>query len=569
VSVPTASEFCNRRPTGDERLRPEIYVVTLVTLIALAAVLGSDLPVEITFAPHDDSLYAIRAYYLLHGAAFGPYDSHTLSKLPGISFWLAWSRTLGVPYLTGIALLYAGAGLYMLAALGRAGVGRTLRLILFALYMLNPVTMGVEWHRVLREPLGTDLFVLLLAAMLFVLLAADGRGRARLHVAVLAATFAFALLVREDDVMLWGLLALFAVAMLRAASTARATGLAAARGLVLVGVLIPAASAWIAAHLARDFVEAHYGLPILDDMSEGEFPRLLAAIRSVDSGTDNRLVMAPMETLTQLGSLIPEFAPVVGHLPPVGPNTPSCQLQGVCSEWSNGWMPFWIKDGAAAAGLTPTLVAGQRYFRRVRKAIEAACARGALKCTDRGSGFIPPFELRWTRALVHAFGAVLEMTLAPNPNTMSAPPVLYNVSVSLGRIFQAVTMTDHFDTLAQTSAVDAPAQPGYRNPLAGWRVPLARLYRPLAAALIALGLVAVVLRWTLYPHVAEAPLFWFGALFFAFAALRLAALADVSVFLGPFDPRIMFSTYTGALLVSPAAVADLIRARRASRAPRD
>jgi hypothetical protein len=48
---------------------------------------------------------------------------------------------------------------------------------------------------------------------------------------------------------------------------------------------------------ARAYVEAHYGLPILHDMSEGEFPRLMAAIRSVDSGPDNRLVMAPQETL--------------------------------------------------------------------------------------------------------------------------------------------------------------------------------------------------------------------------------------------------------------------------------
>ena len=77
--------------------------------------------------------------------------------------------------------------------------------------------------------------------------------------------------------------------------------------------------------------------------------------------------MAPQEALAKLRIQVPDFAPVIDRLPPPGPHTFSCQLQGVCREWSNGWMPFWIKDAAAEAGLTPDLPTAQSYFRHIAK----------------------------------------------------------------------------------------------------------------------------------------------------------------------------------------------------------
>jgi len=306
-------------------------------------------------------------------------------------------------------------------------------------------------------------------------------------------------------------------------------------------------------------------LPILHDMSEGEYPRLLAAIRSVESDRDNRLVMASQATLQRLRTLIPEFAPVVERLPSVGPNTLSCRLQGVCTEWSNGWMPFWIKDAAGELGLTPDLETGQQYFRRVRERIEEACRSGELRCKHKGSGLIPPFELRWTRAYLEELSALAMMTLSPNPNTVTDPTVLYNVPLRLGRIYQAVAMTSHFDALAQTSAMDAQALRPFHNALAGWRGPWEKIYRPFAALLLVLGIVALICRWMLFPNVAETPLLLFATLFFAFAAFRLAVLSYVAVYLGNFDSRMVFAIYTGAILLAPVAITDLVSAYHMSR----
>src|SRR6266852_5919779 len=109
-----------------ERAYQFVYWAALAALIVVKAALVSDLAVNIQFFPHDDSLYVLRAFHLLNGEAFGPYDSHTLSKLPGFSLWLAGARLLGLPHLLGVNALYAAAGLYLLAGLRSSGAGRLL-----------------------------------------------------------------------------------------------------------------------------------------------------------------------------------------------------------------------------------------------------------------------------------------------------------------------------------------------------------------------------------------------------------------------------------------------------------
>jgi hypothetical protein len=230
-------------------------------------------------------------------------------------------------------------------------------------------------------------------------------------------------------------------------------------------------------------------------------------------------------------------------------------------------MFFWIKDAAGSAGLTPSLEKGQAYFADVRAQINRACESGTLKCTPKGEGLLPPFELRWTRAFLSAFSSLVAMTSSPDPNTIVDPPLTYNVPLALGRIFQAITMTSQFDSAAQTSVINSPERAQYVSPLSSWRAPLSRWLRVLGAVLIVVGCVALVIRWIWYPNAPETALLWIVTLFLAFSALRLAALSYVAVFMGPFDSRMVFVTYTGALLCSVLAIAEVFRAAWAQPSP--
>jgi hypothetical protein len=535
-------------------------LLLLLAFLALGRLaLTADLSPLIVFAPHDDGLYVGRALHLMQDGTFGPYDSRVLAKLPGMSYLLAGLRRVGLPYFTMLNLLYIAAGVYVVAGLRRSGTGAVAILVVFTLYLFNPVSMGAEWIRVLREPPSTVLLVAILGAMLHVLARLRSGEPAWRHMAVLGALLSTSMLLREEDVLLWGLLGLFALALW--ACTGRAgTGRRRRLWHVAVLVAIPVVTIVTVNQAARFQSVRWYGLPILHDYGEGEFPRLLAAIRGIVTASDNRLVMVPQEALAKLRVEVPAFAPVIDRLPPPGPTTESCRRQGVCREWSNGWMPFWIKDAAFQSGLTPDLPAAQAYFRRVREGIEEACRTGRLACRDAGGGLLPPFELRWTRALVHALAGVGVLGLLPAADPYVDLPARFNVSPDLGRVFQAVTMASYFDSEAENTLAGS-FQRLYRNPLAHLRLQSAFPLLACAALLLVLSFPALAFRWARSGTHPPDALLMAGTVIYAFILLRVAALAYVAVYLGPFESRVMFSSYVVALMLAPLFIAQAWRAR--------
>ncbi len=523
--------------------------------------LTSDLSVEITFAPWDDSLYVKRAHHLLAGEAFGPYDGRLLGKYPGISLWIAGVRMLGIPFLVSVNALYVGAGVYFAAALLRCGVSRWLVLVSFALYLFNPITFGYEWIRAIREPLATGLMVLMIAAIAHVL-AGLREGRVPWgHLAVFAPVFAFSLFVREDDRLLWALPVLFAAAV---------TGYAARRRPLAPQWMVFAAAAVIAPamlgaayeYALRAYIERHYGLPTLHELSEGEYPRLLAAIRSIRTAKDNRMVMVPQAALEKLRTEAPSFGPVVDRLPKPHGGTWSCELHGVCSEWSNGWIPFMIKDEAFRAGLTPNLAAGQAYFKRVRSEIERACSERRLACIDKGTGLVPPMELRWTRAYLSEGWRIAKLALAPDNNAIPEVPVTYRVPLELGRLYQAATMTDYFDTELQSRLGERPASRLYVNPLADLRATLRSPYLLAGSALIIAALAALAARSWIAHRLPLGPLALAAWVFVLYSAFKLAALSYVAVFMGGFTARLVFPTYAVLIILALPLIAEAILAIR-------
>lgn len=538
------------------RMQAILFWFVVVLMVVIKLVLVSDLSVMISYSPHDDSLYVERALALLSGQGFGPYDSKVLVKYPGISLWLAGGRLLGLPFLLSVNLTYLVAGLYLLGAFLRCGTHRGIALLAFGFFLFNPITFGVEWTRVLREPISMGIFVALTASMLHITAGMVAGKRIWIHLMVFSLAFAFSLYLREDDRLMWGLLFLF-VGALTWQARQRAGGWPSVQALPLIVVLfVPVGTALAYEAVLRDFVERNYGLPILHEYSEGEYPRFMAAIRSIDSAKDNRLVMVSQETLQRLRVVVPRLAPLIDLLPPPGPTTHSCKYHGVCSEWANGWIAFWIRDAAYQAGLTPSLPAAQAYFREARFDVERACQDGRLKCTSRGSALVPPMELRWARAYVAEAWRLAGIALSPAPNVMGAPQLVYDVHLELGRKFQAITMTDRFDTQYQTSFAQRAAAPMFSSPLAKYRVQIVKPYQ--AGAYILLLAAFLVFAWKLWT-LERKPLSPIAAVVIVVGLYflgRFFILGYVAVFMGAFDPRMMFSTYTAATFLALPFIYD-------------
>jgi hypothetical protein len=155
------------------------------------------------YSPHDDGLYVSRAFHLLLDGGLGPYDGRLLVKQPGISLWLAANRLLGIPYLLSINLVYALAGVYFIVALRIQRVGKTWLILVFILYLFNPVTMDHQWFRVMREPLSISLLIFILGSIFYILIYLQRNQFSIKHYIILSITFSFALMVREEDNLLY------------------------------------------------------------------------------------------------------------------------------------------------------------------------------------------------------------------------------------------------------------------------------------------------------------------------------------------------------------------------------
>ena len=529
-----------------------------ILLAVLKLVMVSDLNAVLVYGPHDDSLYVRRAFELLSGNGFGPYDSRTLVKLPGMSLWLALERALGIPHVIAVHALYCAAGMYLLWALRRAGVPAIVALAGCALYLFNPYTLSLEWHRILREPVVTPLLVMLFASAIIVIEAAAAGRAAYGHYVVFSATLGFGMLVREEDVLLLVVLAAVWLFTLMFVLRRDRSPRLAWRGWIALA-LLPVAFVAGANWSARAFIERHYGAGILHDYGEGEFPRLVAALRSIRTAKDNRYVMVTQAALRQLRTEVPRLAPVIDRLPPPGPGSYSCKWLGVCSEWSTGWLLFWIKDAAYEVGLTPSLPAAQSYFRAVREDVEKACADGRLRCEASGSGLIPPPELRWTRAFARELARIGGMLFPSGFTAIVDDAAPSATGTAVARTFAAVTMSDRLPLIG--NGVSPDRERIFREA----RGLVALAYSAAANLVVALSFAALaVALWRGFAG--RQPLAAMAiATVLGYVAIRIVALSYVAVYMGHYEPRMVFAVYAAVLFMAPVMIWALFETRRRPR----
>jgi hypothetical protein len=522
-----------------------ILIFLILSCVKLLYVLSID--VQIRYSPFDDSLYVLRAFDYIHGNAWGPYDEYILSKLPGISLWLVVSRSLGIPYLFGINVLYCLAGLLVVHGVLKDGIRKEGVLIGYCVYLFNPVTFNIGWSLVMREALSSIFTVAIVGISLQLL---NNKNKVRfLWIIIFSVLFGFVQFIREEDKLYWVYLFL----LMGAIQLHHKTNKKYAFCISIILLIFSIFSTMIINSTLRSYNEAKYGLKILNDYSEGEFPKLMANLRSIDSNIDNRLVMVPNEVIQNLKILIPEFKPVLDRLPEPGFLTYSCKLHGVCNEWSNGWMPWWIKKSIVEAGFSPNLKVGQTYIKSINSKIEDLCSSGKLKCQMRGEGLIPVFELRWTRAFVYELITLLKMVIFPELKFDVSEQNHLNVSESLLSKYEYVTLSklfsiENYNKALLNDEIFIKSSLDYLSIFYG--------------ILICIGIIASILRYFYYPGYHITSTFLVCVIFIFYCITRLFALSYVAVFMGPFETRIIYSINTCLSMLCVFVIIDCFNARK-------
>ena len=520
-----------------------IFAAGVLLLVALRYALVDGFHLHATFIPHDDQLYIKRAYWLLTDGTLGPLDARTFVKLPGYSFYLAALGALGVPYLSFMFFLHVGSGLYAATALRGRGPGDAVILAAFGLFLFNPATLDMDYFRAMREPLNVALMTLGVGASLRLVLSARERRRDLVALAILAVAVAVMPLVREDDVLVLVLPVLAA-----AACSWFAPGIGWRRCLVVA--LVPLAVAGAANAGMRAWIGQVYGVPLLHDFSEGAFPELVATLRAVESGRDNRHVMISQETLGKVFAQVPEMQGTISRIAKPGTGSYSCQRFRVCSEWTNGYFPFWLKDAVFDAAPSSDLLGSQARLRQLSARIREACGDGRLSCNEPRGGLIPRMELKWTRVLLQELVGTVRMTLRPeygSPGSIPQSPLDHEttqmyVTVIHGSLDPAFVPS----TSMKAGVAASDPQAGRRDLIRR----IAKLYRAFAWMVAVAGLAGFL--YVVYaggPRRAASGETVLASIVVPLVCLKVAALTYVSVYMGYLDPRVFASSHCLLLLL--------------------
>ncbi len=505
--------------------------------------LTADLVSTATYSPHDSSLYVQRASWLLTDGTFGPWTERTLIKLPGFSYLIAGFAALGLDYETW------ALGLWILSAAFLAwSVRRWLRrswqqFALFVFLSFHPISFDAGFD-VFREKVALSLGLVLIAASIEIVATAWAHQRQRLWVwFVWASMFAILRLTREEDrSVLWIHLVVMSSVLLL---INRRIGAERIRLLSLM--VIPILMTFTMDEMARRHIQASYGLPLLHDLSQGAYPRLIGALRALPGSEQNRHVMLPQEVLSRGSGVASELAPIIAAYPKPSQDSYSCQRFGVCSEITNGWSVFFLKDAFQFTGHAPSLLSSQALYERTAALIEESCKRGEGSCveTPRASLLRPP-SWRWLPFTVEEFFSQWKLIWDPGFTT-PPPPKDQTEDVEIQRAYRHV-ISDGRPRLSES-----------RWP-AAFREAIRASARPLTQGLLILGVVVALVLF--FNRTTTGDLRAILLIVLASLYARLAGLAFAATTMGSLDGRLYFFIHLILALIGLAVLMQASEPRR-------
>ena len=532
----------------------DIWILIFIILISyLRLIITWNYDLNVVFAPHDDLLYVQRALNLFNNGDWGQYNSKILLKYPGISYLLTATYSYGISYLKMLNCIYIIAGLYFYYAITKAGCNKLLSLIIFIIYIFNPITFDERWFRIIREPLATVIIILIISSYINILNAWHNEKIGVLHFFILSIVFGFGVIVREEDVLLYIFPSIATIILILELLKNKNLVTIKRKKILILLILVPFLSGSLVNYIARLHVQKMYGLPILHDLGEGEYPKLVAAMRSVyKKNKDNRYIQVSQESLREIAFVISRLAPVIDRLPKPSKNSSSCEWLGLCNELSSAWLLFWIKDSAYDAGLTPSLVQAQEYFRLAREDIEIACKDGRLTCIPQGQGYIPPLELKWLRAYTFEFFKIISMSIQPEQALYSKVNTDVKIDNNVINLFSKFAFNDEL-IIANQSEINV----ALLNLMKKFTELMLAFYSLFSISIIILAFICWILLVKIKLNNSNNIVLWLGALGYGYCFTRIVALSYLAVFMGRYESRMIFPIYTTLMLISPIFILNL------------
>lgn len=397
-------------------------------------------------SPHDDAMMVNIACQLGGG---GPeYDQLALVKGWSFPLFLAALHKLRIPYLLGMAVLSAGVSLMAALALSD-GRMRPFHYALYAALLFNPAMTSCDiLLRVYRNGLSAVTAFAVILALIAVYLRRYRRPTAWLPwTAIACVALPVFYYTREDSIWLlpfcFGVAAVSVLSAWLSGRKRRAAGL-------LAAFLLPVLALEGTTAVLRAQRKAKYGVAITNELSEGEFPRVMRAIYAVDMDTPQPMYVAASREKIRM---LYDYSPALRSIAP--------ELEEKLDEWAqyvrltenrenreveNGWFFWCLRDAAQEAGYFGSLEASQAFWRQMADELEDALDGGRLKRRrTMPSALMPPW--------VEGTGERLAQALLRIPGFVASfEGMREEVPFSMGRLNRSV---NRFESLTGNVAVCA------------------------------------------------------------------------------------------------------------------
>ena len=344
----------------------------------------------------DDALFIRLATSLAEGRWLGSYDEMTLVKGAFYPAFIAASHLVGVPLLVAQQFVSLIASAVTAFVLHRIGLPRSWAAAVFILLVLNPVPWHPDPLRVTREPLYTSLGLLVVALATLILFDRDWRARWGASSAIaLGVCFGGYWLTREESVWLYpSLLVLVAVAIFRAERTR-----ASVRPVLILVAIVVAGFSAVAGGVAT-LNAVHYGSFLTNEVREGDMAHAYGALMRVRQDEPAPRVFFAADAARRAYEVSPaarELEPSLSGERGQSWRRIGCdalKLDPCPTGFGGGWFMWAVRDAVKAAGHMTDAASAQRFYVRLAREINEACAAKRIECSAERSSMMP--GMNWT-----------------------------------------------------------------------------------------------------------------------------------------------------------------------------
>jgi len=503
------------------KLSSNLYKVAITCLILYKSMIISDISLPFIQSPHDHSLYIDVGYNIYKDFSIGEYDSRSLIKLPGLAFFLSLCRTIGVPYLFALHILYTLSCLYFLQTLKRFKVNRWICVLVFVYLYFIPLTFGSLWNKADRFGLFFILLLFWIISYMNIYLDIRKKQFSKTHTMIFITSFALLFFVREEAKIFYVFLFLMLLGFLfpwRKLDWKKYFWKISIRWVYICLFSLILLS--IISFSIKYFYYRDMGTSVVHEISEGEYPKFLAALRRY-SYRDKIGFAFPIKrsSLMEIAEKIPELRDMKETYDPVGTSHYN-------EEWVYGLQIFWIKDAIFFTGKTNTAIQTQQFYKKMREEIDRICDQEGRNIND-GDSLMPLFSFAIIPEIYSGFLHYFQLLLF-DKGFWEIPDSSYrNTNEQLSKKHAVVTLTP--EIYNESFIVQHQKE----------RDTISRFYTNSLHLIFSISLFVGLLSIIIYKSRIHFFIFM-QFLILAFTFIRIFTFSYISVFFAGINPRFLF-----------------------------